>query len=271
MGSARLTDTASNVGGLRVMLAVRRLSKVVGDHGEGSSIGAREIDEMEADSQRLPADVADPLAAHDQIVSSCRVRGNGAEQAVHGVNGDPCADTVLLPLVTLEGHAIGRVIHTRGLNTFLQLIFLAVIVIAAHVLGYGTGVGHALDRCSREVRTIVVVTATVALVWRTPLTARDGTCRTGGIHHLPVPAADHVRGQVLLRSMSRPIRPVDHTAFSNAQREQMLMTHPRVRCHGLSGEGSLLTTLTIRPPEPWHRRRREGDRFKVAGELRARG
>src|SRR5688572_20811249 len=204
MGSARLTDTASNVGGLRVMLAVRRLSKVVGDHGEGSSIGAREIDEMEADSQRLPADVADPLAAHDQIVSSCRVRGNGAEQAVHGVNGDPCADTVLLPLVTLEGHAIGRVIHTRGLDTFLQLIFLAVIVIAAHVPRYGTGcrpragpllAGGAYDRGGYRNRRSRMADAIDRAGWHeshgrgtSPTRAGSGSCAGTGAPALDVPA-----------------------------------------------------------------------------------
>ena len=46
--------------------------------------------------------------------------------------------------------------------------------------GTGRAVGHAPDRYSREMRTIVVVTATVALVWRAPLTARWRTYRTGG-------------------------------------------------------------------------------------------
>ena len=92
-------------------------------------------------------------------------------------------------------------------------------------------------------RTIVVVTPTVALVWRTPLTARDGTHRTGGIPHLPVPAADHVRGQARLRAVSRPIRPIHDTAFPRALREQMLMTHHGVRCNGVGGEVSLPTAL----------------------------
>src|SRR6185369_10024173 len=62
------------------------------------------------------------------------------------------------PLVTLEGHAKRRVDRRSSLNTFLQQLFLAVIVIDTFTSsGTGRAVGRALDRCSREMRTIVAV------------------------------------------------------------------------------------------------------------------
>ena len=57
-----------------------------------------------------------------------------AARGLSTIVGDPCADAVLLSLVTLEGHAIGRLVHRGELKTFLQLLFLAVIIIAAHAL-----------------------------------------------------------------------------------------------------------------------------------------
>jgi hypothetical protein len=113
----RLTETAPRADNLSVLVAARKLSTIVGDYGAGSSIrewsrvATLEIDTMEADSERLPADIADSLAAHDLVVSRGRVGVNGAEQVVHGVDSDPCADSVLLPLVTLEGHAESRIGH----------------------------------------------------------------------------------------------------------------------------------------------------------------
>src|SRR3954453_9196244 len=86
---SRIPKTAPVDGALIGVLAARTLSTIVGDHGEGSSIreGASiaswEIDEMEADPERLPADIADSLAAHDLVASRRRVRLDGTEQAVH--------------------------------------------------------------------------------------------------------------------------------------------------------------------------------------------
>src|SRR5688500_226073 len=159
---ARPTGTAGRDGALMVMVAACRLSTIVGDLGEGSRIreasriGAREIDEMEADAQRFPANVADPLAARDLIVPGRRARVDGAEQAVHRMHGHPRADAVHLSLVTLEGHAIGRLVHRKDFYRSLQLL-----VLTGHrhrrslSSGMGRAVDRALDRCSREMRTIV--------------------------------------------------------------------------------------------------------------------